>query len=129
MLCLLLMPAFFLIASVLCTWFSMYTVYTCTTKFSSCTECDLLTGLQIQLNNKKPLPPACFDFTWAKFNQTPRSIDWRPLALQEVTFPHIRLHHLHDRDGLADFLSMMDSIPATLAVVLINTENDYRSGK
>jgi hypothetical protein len=86
-------------------------------------------GLQIQLTNKKPLPPACFDFTWAKFNQPPRSIDWRPLALQEVTFPHIRLHHLHDRDGLADFLSMMDSIPATLAVVLINTENDYRSGK
>ena len=87
-------------------------------------------GLQIQLSNKSTLPPVSFDFTWAKFNQTPRAIDWRPLALQEVTYPHIRLHHLQERDGgLADFLSMMDSIPATMAVVLVNTENDYRSVK
>ena len=83
-------------------------------------------GLQVQLSNKHSLQPTCFDYRWARFNQTPRTIDWRPLALREVTFPHIRLHQMHDRDSLGDFLTVMDSIPATMAVILVNTDNSLQ---
>lgn len=106
----------------------MYTcIYTCMLTLSSkCIHVQCIAGLQVQVSNKPSLQPACFDYRWARFNQTPRTIDWRPLALQEVTFPHVRLHQLHDNDSLGDFLTVMDSIPATMAIILVNTDNSLQ---
>ena len=82
-----------------------------------------LVGLQIQLANKKGSQPSSFDFRWANFNQSPRGIDWHPLTQFEATYQHIRVHQLHDKDSLSDFWSM--SIPAMMAVILINPEDSF----
>ena len=68
-----------------------------------------------------------FDFVWAPFHQPPRSLPWQPLALYEITSPHLRLHRLTESDELREFLSVVNSIPATQALVLINSSNHYRS--
>ena len=89
-------------------------------------------GLQVRLTDSDSTDPeqnqiTAFDFSWAKFNQSPRVIEWCPLSLNEVMFPHIRLHYLKDdKDNLGEFLSVMNSIPSTLAVILINTHNNFR---
>ena len=67
-----------------------------------------------------------FDYGWGSYNQSLRPIQKMPLTLYEATFPHIRLHKLTKDDSLKFFMSMMDSIPATLAVVLINFDNSYQ---
>ena len=82
-------------------------------------------GLRIQLANKKEPRSLQFDFGWGAFNQPPRPIDWIPLTLKEATFQHIRLHRLEEDNNLSDFISAMDSIPATMAVILINSEDSY----
>lgn len=67
-----------------------------------------------------------FDFGWCSFNQTSvRPFQSRSLTLYEATFPHYRLHKLTHEDSLRFFMAMMESIPATLAVVLVNFDNSY----
>ena len=83
-------------------------------------------GLQIQVSNKKEPQPLKFDFGWGAFSQSPRAIQWMPLTPTEATYQHIRLHELQEEDSLSDFLTTMASIPATMAVILINSEDSYR---
>ena len=66
-----------------------------------------------------------FDFGWGTFKQSLRSVQRLPLTSTEATYPHIRLHQLREDDSLSYFLSMMASIPATIAVILINSEDSY----
>lgn len=90
----------------------------------------LSSGLQVRLSDKnshqKPRKTS-FDFVWAPSHQHPRAVAWQPLALHETTFPHLRLHRLTENDDLGDFLALMSSIPATLALVLVNPASHYRS--
>ena len=83
-------------------------------------------GLEIQLGNNKSKQH--FDCGCGYFNQTtpPSFVEWLPLTQHEVTYQHIRLHRLTEEDSLSLFMSTMASIPATLAVIFINTGNDYR---
>ena len=88
-------------------------------------------GLQVRVSNKNsPQKPrkTSFDFVWAPFHQIPRAVAWQRLALHGTTFSHLRLHNLSDSDDLGDFLTLMSSIPSTLALVLVNTASHYRSG-
>ena len=66
-----------------------------------------------------------FDFGWGTFKQSLRSVQRLPLTSTEATYPHVRLHQLREEDSLSYFLSMMASIPATIAVILINSEDSY----
>ena len=81
-------------------------------------------GLEIHLGIKSGM--FRFDYGWGSFNQSLRPIQKMPLTLHETTFPHVRLHELTKYDSLQFFMSLMDSIPATLAVILVNFENNYQ---
>ena len=52
-------------------------------------------------------------------------IDWVRLTANEATFPHIRLHRLSRQDSLTMLLEEVKGIPATMAIVLINSEESY----
>ena len=107
----------------ICTCIHTYCIYNIhTTSDMVCTIC--LTGLQVKVSDKRRIS---FDFVWAPFHQPPRSLPWQPLALYEITSPHLRLHRLTESDELREFLSVVNSIPATQALVLINSSNHYRS--
>ena len=69
-----------------------------------------------------------YDYGWAAFNKSSvrRPLQKMPLTLYEATFQHIRLHKLTHNDSLKFFMSMMASVPVTLAIVLINFEDTYR---
>ena len=65
---------------------------------------------------------------WPPFCKSRPDIDWASLTSNEATFPHIRLHRLSREDSLTMFLSFLEqlaSIPATMAIVLINSEESY----
>lgn len=65
---------------------------------------------------------------WPPFCKSRPDIDWASLTANEATFPHIRLHRLSREDSLTMFLSFLEqlaSIPATMAIVLINSEESY----
>ena len=81
------------------------------------------TGLEIQNGNKT----LWFDYGWCSFNQTSvRPFQCQHLTLHEATYPHYRLHRLTHKDSLRFFMSIMGSIPATLAVVLVNFDDTFR---
>ena len=84
-----------------------------------------LPGLQVQLRDEAG-PLFCFDFGWGAFKQSLRPVQQLPLTDSETTYQHVRLHELKEEDSLSYFLSMMASIPATMAVILINSEDSYR---
>ena len=67
----------------------------------------------------------CFEYGLGPFRQAVHSQDWTSLTSTEATYPHIRLHQLREEDSFSDFFSTMASIPATMAVVLINSEDSY----
>ena len=67
-----------------------------------------------------------FDYVSAPFSShSLRAVPWVDFTLGEATYPHIRLHQLTEEDSLSLFISVLASIPATLAVVLINTRDDH----
>ena len=70
-----------------------------------------------------------FDYMSAPFALSLRSVNWVDLTSGEATYPHIRLHELTEDDSLTFFMSMLASIPATLAVVLTNTHDGYDLSK
>ena len=82
------------------------------------------TGLEIHLGNMSQ--SYRFDYSWGAFNQSVCPFQKMPLTLYEATFVHIRVHKLTQDDSLKLFMSMMASIPATMAIVLINFDNSYR---
>ena len=65
----------------------------------------------------------------APFGLSLRLVPWVDLTLGEATYPHVRLHQLTEEDSLTLFMSVLASIPATLAVVLVNTHDDYELSK
>ena len=67
----------------------------------------------------------CFEYGLGPFQQAVHSQDWTSLTSTEATYPHIRLHQLREEDSLSNFLSTMASIPATMAVILVNSEDSY----
>ena len=71
---------------------------------------------------------AVLDFEYAPgpFRQEISDIDWVCLTSSETTFPHIRIHDLKQEDSLSFFISTMASTPAALAVVFVNSENNFR---
>ena len=85
----------------------------------------LFAGLELHIGKK--LQSYRFDYGWGTFNQSSvRQFQKMPLTLYETTYTHVRLHKLTREDSLKFFMSMMASIPATMAVVLINFDNSYR---
>ena len=83
------------------------------------------TGLELHVGKKSQ--SYRFDYGWGTFNQSSmRQFQKMPLTLYETTYVHVRLHKLTREDSLKFFMSMMASIPATMAVVLINFDNSYR---
>ena len=61
----------------------------------------------------------------APFSLSLRSVPWVDFTLGEATYPHVRLHQLKEEDSLSLFMSVLSSIPATLAVVLVNTRDNF----
>ena len=70
-----------------------------------------------------------FDYMSAPFSLSLRAVNWVDLTAGEATYPHIRLHELTEDDSLTFFMSMLASIPATLAVILTNTHDGYDLSK
>ena len=65
---------------------------------------------------------------WPPFCETRPDIQWACLTTHEVTYPHVRLYTLTGEDSItmfASFLEQLSSIPATMAIVLVNTEESY----
>ena len=67
-----------------------------------------------------------YEYVPGPYKQELNEIDWISLTVAEVTYPHIRLHDLKKEDSLSFFMSTMDSTPAALAVIFINSENNFR---
>ena len=86
----------------------------------------VVAGLEIKLVGKSEPQSFSFDYGWGSFNQSLRPFQQLPLALHEATYQHFRLHELTQEDSLSFFMSMMASIPATMAIVLINSDNSYQ---
>ena len=82
-------------------------------------------GLKIRIKSEAALSCRGFDYVAASFSTSLRSISWADLTTGETTYPHIRLHELNDEDSLSFFMSTMASVTATMAVVLINSENNF----
>ena len=72
---------------------------------------------------KKP-----YHCVWPPFSDSRPHISYTSITAHEVTFAHIRLYELSLEDSLSSFLSFLESlssIPSTIAIVLINTEESY----
>ena len=69
---------------------------------------------------------AVFDYAPGPCHQEVGDIDWICLTSAETTYPHIRIHDLRQEDGLSFFMSTMASTPAALAVIFVNSENNFR---
>ena len=81
-------------------------------------------GLKLRLTSS-PSKELSFDYVSAPFSLSLRSVDWVRLCSREATSPHVRLHQLQEEDSLSFFMSMLASIPATLALVLVNNQDGY----
>ena len=86
-------------------------------------------GLKVRLKLSSSPLQYDFDYMSAPFSLSLRTVNWVDLTANEATYPHIRLHELKEDDSLSSFMSMLASIPATLAVVLINTQDSYDLSK
>ena len=86
-------------------------------------------GLKVRLKLSSSPLQYDFDYMSAPFSLSLRMVNWVDLTANEATYPHIRLHELKEDDSLSSFMSMLASIPATLAVVLINTQDSYDLSK
>ena len=86
------------------------------------------TGLKVRLKSPSS-QEYYFDYMSAPFSLSLRAVNWVDLSASEATYPHIRLHELSEDDSLAFFMSMLASIPATLAVVLTNTHDGFDLSK
>ena len=84
----------------------------------------LCAGLKLRLQSS-PSEELQFDYISAPFSLSLRSVNWVRLSHCEATSPHVRLHQLREEDSLSFFMSMLSSIPATLAVVLVNHRDGY----
>ena len=65
---------------------------------------------------------------WPSFCESRPDIQWACLTTHEVTYPHVRLYTLSGEDSITMFVSFLEqlsSVPATMAIVLINTEESY----
>ena len=83
-------------------------------------------GLKLRVKSVPETQCHNFNYSFGPFRQSLRSINWVDITGTETTYPHVRLHELQEEDSLSYFLSMMASIPATMAVILINSEDSYR---
>ena len=82
--------------------------------------------LWIKIDGKELKKP--YHCTWPPFTESRPHIDWTSMTTYEDTYPHIRLYELSMEDSLSTFLSFIDtlsSIPATMGIILINTEESY----
>ena len=59
-----------------------------------------------------------FHCVWPSFAESRPHISWFSLASHEVTYPHIRLYEL-------TFLEELSSVPANIAIILVNMEESY----
>ena len=89
-----------------------------------CTCVMHFSGLHLKVGS--PGVELYFEYGQGPFRQMVHSIPWTDLTTAETTYPHVRFHELKEEDSLSYFLSMMASIPATMAVILINSEDSYR---
>ena len=76
-------------------------------------------GLKLRLTSS-PSQEITFDYISPPFSVSLRLVNWVRLSAGEAISQHIRVHQLREEDSLSSFLSMLSSIPATMAVVLIN---------
>ena len=82
------------------------------------------TGLKLRVKSS-PEKEFVFDYMSAPFSLSLRAVSWVDISCGEATYTHIRLHTLTGEDSLSFFMSMLSSIPSTLAVVLVNTHDGY----
>ena len=103
-------------------------LYTCFHVHEHVMLCLPLTCVCTGLHVKIGFMGAVLDFEYAPgpFRQEISDIDWVCLTSSETTFPHIRIHDLKQEDSLSFFMSTMASTPAALAVVFVNSENNFR---
>ena len=110
----------------MCTCMCMYTsTYTCTYTVITCLYIYTL-DLWLKLDGKEMKKP--YHCIWPPFTDSRPHIDWTSMTTYEVTYPHVRLYELSMEDSLSTFLSFIEalsSIPATMAIILINTEESY----
>ena len=83
--------------------------------------------MKIRLKSEATSSCRGFDYVAAPFSVSLRSVSWADLTTSEATYPHIRLYELRpgDDESLAFFMSTMASVTATMAIVLVNSENDF----
>lgn len=81
-------------------------------------------GLKLRIKSS-PDQEFGFDYASVPFSLSLRLVNWVDISSAEATYPHVRLHQLSEEDSLSFFMSMLASIPATLALVLINTRSNY----
>ena len=86
-----------------------------------------ISGLKVRLKSSASPQQYYFDYMSAPFSLLLRTVNWVDLTANEATYPHIRLHELKEDDSLSSSMSMLE--PATLAVVLINTQDSYDLSK
>ena len=84
----------------------------------------MFSGLKLRLSSS-PSQEFSFDYVSAPFSLSLRSVQWVGLTANEVTYQHVRLHRLTPEDSLSFFISQLSSIPATMAVVLVNCGEGY----
>ena len=66
-----------------------------------------------------------YECTWAPFNESREQIDWINLAKSQVTFPNMQLHELKEGASMGFFMSTVESMPSTRALLLINVDNTF----
>ena len=66
-----------------------------------------------------------FQFSLTSRQQPLPTLNWLPLTTSETTYPHVRLFPLEDENGLSFFLDTLASIPATQALLVVNSTSDY----
>ena len=88
-----------------------------------------IAGLKLKIKSDSGSQLYDFDYMSAPFSLSLRFVNWVDITNKEATYPHVRLHELSEEDSLSFFMSTMASIPATMAVVLINSQSGYDLGK
>ena len=88
-----------------------------------------IAGLKLKIESDSGSQLYDFDYMSAPFSLSLRFVNWVDISNKEATYPHVRLHELSQEDSLSFFMSTMASIPATMAIVLINTQSGYDLGK
>ena len=97
-------------------------------KSSNCTYGSLPLSVELWLKIKGQKMKSPYNCVWPAFCESHPDVNWASLTTHEVTYPHVRLYELSGEDSLSMFVSFLEqlaSIPATMAIILINTDESY----